>query len=196
MLARRLTARAPQMSISSADREIFPASPFWGREAVLEKGLTCPFRGRETVSRLSYYAIHAATASCSLSGRVMHFQFWQYFDLAHCNCSSQNEINRTSLMTVISTYRKWMWPFAHGAQRRCHQSRRHNNTIGARMECTRHTVMFRKYRRTAEHPSFYALTSLFPCISRYKWSHTRAAKKHSDSNDDLIFSPSHFHSVK
>jgi len=43
----------------------------------------------------------------------------------------------------------------------------------ARMECTCHTVLFRKYRWVTEHPSFYALTSLFPSISRYKRSHTR-----------------------
>ena len=30
------------------------------------------------------------------------------------------------------------------------------------MECTRHTVLFRKYQCAPENPSFYALTSLFP----------------------------------
>jgi len=64
------------------------------------------------------------------------------------------------------------------------------------MECTRHTVLFRKYWWAAEHPSFYALTSLFPSISRYKRSHTRADKQDGNSNDDPIFSPTHFHSVK
>jgi len=103
----------------------------------------------------------------------MHFQFAQYLDLARCNRSaSRHERNRTSL-SVILTYRRCIWPFAHGAQQRCPRSRGQNNTISARMECTRHTVSFRKYRWAAEHPSFYALTSLFPSISRYKRSHTR-----------------------
>ena len=159
--------------------------------------LPAPFRSRETVSRLSYYAIHAATADRPLSGRVMHFQFAQYLDLARCNRSaSRHERNRTSLSTVILTYRRWIWPFAHGAQQRCPRSRGQDNTISARMECTRHTVLFRKYRWAAEHPSFYALTSLFPSISRYKRSHTRADKQDGNSNDDPIFSPTHFHSVK
>jgi hypothetical protein len=48
----------------------------------------------------------------------------------------------------------------------------------------------------AQHPLFYALTTLFPSISRYKRSHTRADKKGGDSNDDPIFSPTHVHSVK
>jgi len=48
----------------------------------------------------------------------------------------------------------------------------------------------------AQHPSFYALTTLFPSISSYKQSHTRADKQDGDSNDDPIFSPTHFHSVK
>ena len=62
------------------------------------------------------------------------------------------------------------------------------------MECTRHTVLFRKYWCAAEHPSFYALTSLFPSISRYKRSHTHAVKQGGNSNNDPIFSPNHFHS--
>ena len=41
---------------------------------------------------------------------------------------------------------------------------------------------------------FYALTSLFPSIFRYKRKHTRAAKKDGDSNDP-IFSQNLFHSV-
>ena len=95
--------------------------------------LPAPFRSRETVSRLSYYAIHAATAHRPLSGRVMHFQFAQYLDLARCNRSaSRHERNRTSLSTVILTYRRWIWPFAHGAQQPCPRSRGQDNTISAR----------------------------------------------------------------
>ena len=48
----------------------------------------------------------------------------------------------------------------------------------------------------AQHSSFYALTTLFPSISQYKWNHTRADKQDSDSDDDLIFSPIHLHYVK
>ena len=93
--------------------------------------LTCSFRGRETGLRLSCcHAIHAATAHRSLSGLVMHFQCVQSLDLAHCDCSSRHERNRTSLSTVILTYRRWMWPFAHGAQRSQHHSRWQNNAIG------------------------------------------------------------------
>jgi len=125
------------------------------------------------------------------------FQFAQYLDLAHFNRStSRNERNCTSLSTVILTYRRWMWPFAHGAQQRYRQSGRQNNTIGARMECTCHTVLFRKYRCAAEHPCLYVLNPLFPSISRYKRSHTRADKQDCNPNDDPIFSPTHFHSVK
>jgi len=51
------------------------------------------------------------------------------------------------------------------------------------MECTRHTVLFRKYRCASEHPSFYALTSLFPSISRYKRSSNTRAVKSDDSDD-------------
>ena len=126
----------------------------------------------------------------------MHFQFAQYLDLARCNRSaSRHERNRTSLSTVILTYRRWIWPFAHGAQQRCPRSRGQDNTISA---CMRHTILFRKYQCAPEHPSFYALTSLFPSISssRYKRSQTRADKQDGNSNDDPIFSPTHFHSVK
>ena len=116
----------------------------------------------------------------------MHFQFVPYLELAHCNCSSRNERNHTSVSTVYLTYRRWMWPFAHGAQRRCHPSpQRQNNaavTIGSRVECTHHTVLFRKHQRAQEYPSFYALTSHFPSVPRYKRSTTRVAKS-SDSDD-------------
>jgi len=126
----------------------------------------------------------------------MHFQFAQYLDLARCNRSAlQHDRNRTSLSTVILTYRKWMWPFAQGAQQRCNQSRRQDNKISVRMECTRHTVLFRKYQCAPEHPSFFALTSLFPSISRCNQSHTRTDKQDGNSNDDPIFSPTHFHAI-
>jgi len=43
---------------------------------------------------------------------------------------------------------------------------------------------------------FLLFLSLFPSISRYKRSHTRADKQDGNSNDDPAFSPTHFHSVK
>ena len=51
------------------------------------------------------------------------------------------------------------------------------------MECTRRSPLFRRYRCAQEHPSFYALTTLFPSISRYKRKmETRA--KGGDFSDD------------
>ena len=51
------------------------------------------------------------------------------------------------------------------------------------MECTRRSPLFRRYRCAQEHPSFYALTNLFPSISRYKRKmETRA--KGGDFSDD------------
>jgi len=56
--------------------------------------------------------------------------------------------------------------------------------------------LLRKYLCAQEHSSFYALATLFPSISRYKRNHTRADKQDGNSNDEPIFSPTHFHSVK
>ena len=64
------------------------------------------------------------------------------------------------------------------------------------MESSLLSHMFRRYQCAQEHPCFYALTTLFPSISRYKRSHTLADKQDGNSNDDPIFSPTHFHSVK
>jgi len=64
------------------------------------------------------------------------------------------------------------------------------------MDFTNHTQLLRKYRCLKEHLCFYALTTLFPSISGYRRSHTRADKKDCDSNDDPVFSQTHFHSVK
>jgi len=60
------------------------------------------------------------------------------------------------------------------------------------MDFTSHSQLLRKYLCAQEHLSFYALTTLFPSISRYKQSHTRDG----DSDDNPIFSLTHFHSVK
>ena len=46
---------------------------------------------------------------------------------------------------------------------------------------------------SSQHPSFYALTTLCPSISRYQRSHTRANKQDGNSNDvsrQLTFTPS------
>jgi len=52
-----------------------------------------------------------------------------------------------------------MLTFAHGAQQRCDPSSwRQNNAIGACAECTRHTVLFKKYQCAEEHPLFCMLT--------------------------------------
>jgi len=47
------------------------------------------------------------------------------------------------------------------------------------MDFTSHSQLFRKYWGAEEHASsrFYALTTLFPSISRYKRSHTRADRR-------------------
>ena len=64
------------------------------------------------------------------------------------------------------------------------------------MDFTSHFHILRNYQCAQKHSSFYALTTIIPSISRYKRSHTRANKQDSDSNDDPIFSPTHFHPVK
>jgi len=98
---------------------------------------------------------------------------------------------------VFSTYTmEEIWQLAHGAQQRCCFHWRHRNTARSRMECTRHSQLFRRYLCAQEHPYFYALTTLFSSISRYKRSHTCADKQDGNSNDDPIFSLTHFHSVK
>jgi len=133
-----------------------------------------------------------------LSGRVMHLQLVQYLELAHCSYSSRNKRNCTSLPTMILFYQKRI-SLLPMSLRRCHpSSRRQRNMINARMECARHAVLFRKYHCAQEHPLFYALTTLFPSISRHKRRHIRAAKKDSDSNDDPIFSTwqTYFHPIK
>jgi len=58
------------------------------------------------------------------------------------------------------------------------------------------SLLFRRYRFAQEHPCFYALPILFLSISRYKQSHTHADKQDGNSNDDPVFSLSHFHPVK
>jgi len=62
------------------------------------------------------------------------------------------------------------------------------------MDFTSYSQLLRKYRCAELDPSLYALTTLFPSISRYK--RTRADKQHGNSTDYPIFSPTDFHSVK
>jgi len=95
--------------------------------------------------------------------------------LTHCDCSLSLKQKRTFLSIVFSTYTmEEIWQLAHDVQQRCCPLyRRQRNTVRSRMECTRRSPLFRRYRCAQEHPSFYALTTLFPSISRYKRSHTR-----------------------
>jgi len=79
----------------------------------------------------------------------------------------------------------------------CPSYRWQSNIVRGRIDFTTcHPQLLGNYRCAQEHLSFYALTILFPFISRCKRSHTRAAKKDGDSNDEPIFSQTHFHSVK
>jgi len=108
--------------------------------------------------------------------------------------------NRTFPSTVFSTYTmEEIWHQAHCAQQCCCPSYKwQRNTAKSRMDFTSHFQISRKYwcAHWQEHPSFYALTTLFPSISQSKQNHTRADKQDCDSNDDPIFSPTHFHSIK
>jgi len=122
----------------------------------------------------------------------------EYLDLTHCDCPLLLKQNRTFPSTVFSTYTiEEIWQLAHGVQQRCCPLNWwQSNTAWSRMECSRHSQLFGRYRCAQEHPCFYALTTLFLFISRYKRSHTRADKQDGNSNDDPIFSPTYFHSVK
>ena len=137
--------------------------------------------------------------SCSSSGRLFFFSLLaQHLDLTHCDCPLLLKQNRTCPSTVFSTYTmEEIWQLAHGVQQRCCPLYRwQRSTAWSRMERTRHSLLFRRYRCVQGHPCLYALTTLFPSFSRYKQSHTRADKQDGNSNDDPIFSPTHFHSVK
>ena len=58
---------------------------------------------------------------------------------------------------------------AHGAQQCCCFHWRHRNTARSRMECTRHSHLFRMHQCAQEHPCFYALTTqlFFPYSRPY-----------------------------
>jgi len=138
-------------------------------------------------------------APLSSSGRFcIFFLLVQYFDLTHCDCPLLFKRNRILPSTVFSTSTmEQIWQLTHGAQQRCCPLYRwQRNTTRSRMDLTSTSHLLRKYRCPQEHPWFYALTTLFPSISGYKRSHARADKKNGDSNDDPIFSQTHFHSVK
>jgi hypothetical protein len=137
-----------------------------------------------------------------LSGHLcIFFLLAQYLDLTQCDdCSLSLKRNCTfpSTRTVFSTdTMDQIWQLAHSTQQRCCPLYRwQRNTARSRMDFTSHSQLLEKYRCAQEHPSFYALTTLFPSIPRHKRSHTRADKKEGDSKDDPIFSPTQFHSVK
>jgi len=112
----------------------------------------------------------------------------EYLDLTHCDCPLLLKQHRTFPSTVFSTYTiDEIWQLAHGVQQRCCSLYRwQRNTARSRMECTRHSQLFRRYRCAQDHECFYALTTLFPSISRYKRRmETRA--KGGDSSDDSRF---------
>ena len=131
-------------------------------------------------------------------GRFCHFfPISEYVDFAHCvHCESSKTARFRQLCSQPTQWKKYgSWPTALSniaAFIVCTD----RNTAQSRMECSRHSQLFRRYRCTQQHPCFYALTTLFPSISRYKRSHTCADKQDSISNDDPIFSPTHVHSVK
>jgi len=116
----------------------------------------------------------------------------EYLDLTHCDCPLLLRQNRTFPSTVFSTYTmEEIWQLAHGVQQRCCPLYRwQRNTARSRMECTRLSQLFRRYWCAQEHLCFYALTTVFPSISRFKRSHTRVDKQSGNSNDDPIFSNS------
>jgi len=159
-----------------------------------------PFRSWETVLHMSYYAfLLRRYGSFSSSGRFCIFSLLaQDLDSTHCDCPLLLKRNRTFPLTVFSTCTmEEMWQLAHGAQQHCCPLYWWQRNAGrSRIDFTCHSQLLRKYRCAQEHPLFNALTTLFPSISRYKRSHTRADKKGGDSNDDPIFSPTHVHSVK
>ena len=142
---------------------------------------------------------YAVTAHCSSSGCFCIFLLLsQYLDLTHCGCSVLFKRTCTFPATVFSTYTmEEIWHLTHGAltaQQRCYLSYTWSRNTGrGRIDFTCHPQLLKKYWCAQEHLLFYALTYLFPSISRYKRSHTRATKKHGDSNDDPIFSQAHFH---
>jgi len=142
---------------------------------------------------------YAVTADLSSSGRFyIFFLLAQYLDLTHCDCSLLFKQTHRFPSTVFSTYTmEEIWQLAHGAQQCCYPSYRwQRNTARGRTDFTCHPQLRRKYWCAQDYLLFYALTSLFLSISRYKRSYTRAAKGDGDSNDDPIFSQAHFHSVK
>jgi len=70
-----------------------------------------------------------------------------------------------------------------------------SRSCGYQIWSTLLSQLFRRYQCAQEHPCFYALTTLFPSISRYKRSHTRADKQ-DGIRTTTLFSPTHFHSIK
>ena len=159
-----------------------------------------PFRSRETVSHLSYYAFFLRwySSDSSLGHFCIFFLLAQYLDLTHCDCSLSLKKKCTFPSSMFSTYTmEEIWQLAHGAQQRCYPLYRwQRNTARSCIDFTSHSQLLRKYQCAQEHPAFSALTDLFPSISRCKQSDTRADKQDGDSNDDPIFSPTYFHSAK
>ena len=127
------------------------------------------FRSRQIVLHLNYYAIllRRYSSRSSLGHFCIFFLLAQYLDLTHYDCSLLLKRDRTFPLTVFSTYTmEKIWQLAHGAQQCCCPSYRwQRNTVRGRIDFTRHPQLVRKYWCAQDHPSFYALTSLFPSIS-------------------------------
>ena len=134
---------------------------------------------------------------CSPSGRFCHFSLTsEYLDLTHCDYPLLLKRNRTFPSTVFSTY-----TMAEMLQLDPRRSATllpfipERNTARSRMDL-RVTPSDCLGSTSAQHRLFYVLTTLFPSISRYKRSYTRADKQDGNSNDDPILSPTHFQSVE
>ena len=71
------------------------------------------------------------------------------------------------------------------------------NTALSRLECTRLSQVFRRYRCAQEHPYFYALTTLILLfLDTNKAIPALTSRMAIPSRTTTLFSPTHFHSVK
>ena len=168
------------------------------------------FCSQKTVSRLSVYTIiYAVTANRSWLG--CQCLFYQHNILNLCavtaNCYSREIVRSCQLCShcdlhngrdLASGQRFLMlgfstWPpFIHWQAAKQHSWW----SYGLYASVSPSAVLKVPVRQCAQrHPLFYALISLLSSISRYKQNHTRAPKKDGDSDYDLIFSQTYFHSV-
>jgi len=122
MLARCFTARKPQNDQFTWSRNSIPYAPCGPDGLFHEAFLPAPFRSRETVSHLSYYAILLRRyGSCSLSGRFCHLfllantLIWHTV-IAHCYSSKTAHSRRTCFQpTQWKRYGSWSTAFSNVA---------------------------------------------------------------------------------